>query len=134
MSAPPARTAEKCTPLTVAWVPTGMKAGVRTTPCAVAISPTRAAPSVAKTRKPKPCSVSMRPQSIGREAYHDFRVRKGAATLPSDLILRAERSEASRRMATPAEAAPILRDGRLRNSEGGLLRMRLERARRSLHA
>ena len=30
-----------------AWVPTGMKAGVRTVPWAVAISPVRAAPSVA---------------------------------------------------------------------------------------
>ena len=42
-----------CTPLTVACVPTGMKAGVRTTPCAVAISPRRAAPSVASSLKPK---------------------------------------------------------------------------------
>ena len=32
-----------------------MKAGVRTRPCAVATSPRRAAPSVAKRRKPKPC-------------------------------------------------------------------------------
>ena len=30
MSAPAARTAGRCTPLTVACVPTGMKAGVRT--------------------------------------------------------------------------------------------------------
>ena len=40
-------------PFTVACVPTGMKAGVRTTPCGVAISPRRAAPSVAIRRKEK---------------------------------------------------------------------------------
>jgi len=33
-------------PLERAWVPTGMKAGVRTFPRAVEISPARAAPSV----------------------------------------------------------------------------------------
>ena len=33
MSAPAARTSSGCTPLTVACVPTGMKAGVRTAPC-----------------------------------------------------------------------------------------------------
>ena len=42
------RTSAVVTPFTVACVPTGMKAGVRTTPCGVVISPTRAAPSVAK--------------------------------------------------------------------------------------
>src|ERR1700686_1768649 len=47
MSAPPARTACGSMPLTVAWVPTGMKAGVATRPWGVAISPQRAAPSVA---------------------------------------------------------------------------------------
>src|ERR1700758_5032633 len=50
MSAPEARTSSGCTPLIAACVPTGMKAGVRTTPCAVAISPQRAAPSVAFRR------------------------------------------------------------------------------------
>src|SRR5207244_538097 len=33
-------------PLTVAWVPTGMKTGVSTTPCGVWSRPSRAAPSV----------------------------------------------------------------------------------------
>src|SRR5215469_3657759 len=50
ISAPEARTSSGCTPLIAACVPTGMKAGVRTTPCAVAISPARAAPSVAISR------------------------------------------------------------------------------------
>ncbi len=53
MSAPDARTASGSMPFTVAWVPIGMNAGVRTTPCGVAISPTRAAPSVARRRKEK---------------------------------------------------------------------------------
>src|SRR4051812_9395233 len=60
MSAPDVRTSDRCTPLIAAWVPTGMKAGVRMTPCAVVISPWRAAPSVAKSRKRKACSLSMR--------------------------------------------------------------------------
>src|ERR1700720_4661718 len=51
MSVPPARTSAGRMPLTVAWVPTGMNAGVRTMPCGVASSPQRAAPSVAMRRK-----------------------------------------------------------------------------------
>src|SRR5499433_2955541 len=51
MSAPAARTVSGASPFTVACVPTGMKAGVATAPCAVAISPQRAAPSVAIRRK-----------------------------------------------------------------------------------
>ena len=47
MSAPVARTVSGARPLTVAWVPTGMNAGVRTAPCGVVSSPQRAAPSVA---------------------------------------------------------------------------------------
>src|SRR5260370_26800170 len=50
MSAPAARTSSWYTPLIAPCVPTGMKAGVRTTPCAVLISPARAAPSVAISR------------------------------------------------------------------------------------
>ena len=46
MSAPAARTAGKCTALDRACVPTGMKAGVRMVPRGMAISPSRAAPSV----------------------------------------------------------------------------------------
>ncbi len=38
-------------PLTVPLVPTGMNAGVRISPCVVAMTPDRAAPSVAATRK-----------------------------------------------------------------------------------
>src|SRR5947209_2223331 len=50
ISAPAARTSSWCTPLIAPCVPTGMKAGVRTTPCDVVISPARAAPSVAISR------------------------------------------------------------------------------------
>ena len=45
MSAPVAATSSGNMALTVAPVPTGMKAGVRTTPRGVAIAPARAAPS-----------------------------------------------------------------------------------------
>src|SRR3989442_1622549 len=53
MSAPVARTASGAKPLTVAWVPTGIKAGVATTPCGVTISPRRAVPSTKRRRKEK---------------------------------------------------------------------------------
>src|SRR4051812_46822927 len=46
MSVPVARTSPGGIPFTVACVPTGIKAGVRTLPCSVSISPRRAAPSV----------------------------------------------------------------------------------------
>src|SRR5262245_18131105 len=51
MSAPAARRVCGASPLTVPWVPTGIKAGVATGPCGVVISPQRAAPSVAISRK-----------------------------------------------------------------------------------
>src|SRR5688572_17324453 len=51
MSAPVARTSSTCTALMVAWVPTGMKAGVRMRPWAVTTSPRRAWPSVAIKEK-----------------------------------------------------------------------------------
>src|SRR5687768_13468093 len=47
MSAPLARTSAGFIALTVAAVPTGMKAGVRISPRAMAMTPVRAAPSVA---------------------------------------------------------------------------------------
>ena len=47
MSAPVARTSAGFIALTVAAVPTGMKAGVRISPRRIAIVPVRAAPSVA---------------------------------------------------------------------------------------
>ncbi len=50
-SAPVAATLSGSIALTVAAVPTGMKAGVRMGPCAVRISPVRAAPSKAPIRK-----------------------------------------------------------------------------------
>src|SRR3954471_4760557 len=50
MSAPVARTVPGSSPFTVAWVPTGMNAGVAIVPCAVVISPERAEPSVATRR------------------------------------------------------------------------------------
>src|SRR3990172_4770157 len=51
MSAPAARTCSGSIALTVAAVPTGMKAGVRILPRGVSISPRRAAPSVARMEK-----------------------------------------------------------------------------------
>jgi hypothetical protein len=53
MSAPVDRTVSGARPLTVAWVPTGMNAGVATEPLAVMISPTRVAPLPATRRKEK---------------------------------------------------------------------------------
>ena len=50
-SAPSARTSAGSSVLTVPFVPTGMKAGVRISPCAVRITPARAAPSVASSVK-----------------------------------------------------------------------------------
>src|SRR5690349_18769144 len=53
MSAPLARTASGFIALTVAAVPTGMNAGVRTSPRHMRIRPVRAAPSVAERVKAK---------------------------------------------------------------------------------
>src|SRR6188508_2238539 len=86
MSAPAARTAAVCTPLMVACVPTGMKAGVRTVPCAVAIAPRRAAPSVAVSVKPKSGAIRGLRMS-GREAYHEIRRRKALRLEPCDRLL-----------------------------------------------
>src|SRR5438105_2720565 len=58
MSAPAARTSSWWTPLIAPCVPTGMKAGVRTTPCDVAISPARAPPSVAISRNENGSSIA----------------------------------------------------------------------------
>src|SRR5262245_43849346 len=46
---PSARSSSGSTALTVAFVPTGMKAGVGTSPCAVCTTPARAAPSAARS-------------------------------------------------------------------------------------
>src|SRR5688572_12211768 len=53
MSAPAARTSTGFIALTVAAVPTGMKAGVLISPRRIAIVPARAAPSVAEMEKVK---------------------------------------------------------------------------------
>ena len=53
MSAPSARTWSGYIAFTVACVPTGMKAGVRIVPRGVAMTPVRAAPSVASMVKAK---------------------------------------------------------------------------------
>jgi hypothetical protein len=58
MSAPVARTVSGSMALTVAAVPTGMKAGVRMSPRGVAISPRRAPLSRAFKLKTKPCLTS----------------------------------------------------------------------------
>src|SRR6478736_6400826 len=86
MSAPVASTAAGCMPFTVACVPIGMKAGVRTVPCAVMISPRRAAPSVASSVKPK--SGAIRGLRVsGREAYHEIARRKALRLDPRDRLL-----------------------------------------------
>src|SRR4051794_22201429 len=51
MLAPSARSSSGSTPFTVPFVPTGMNAGVRTSPCAVCSTPARAAPAVAVSVK-----------------------------------------------------------------------------------
>ena len=53
MSAPLARTSSGRIALTVAAVPTGMKAGVRISPRCMAMTPVRAAPSVPEIAKEK---------------------------------------------------------------------------------
>src|SRR4051812_32995318 len=53
MSAPDARTSSGRIALTVAAVPTGMNAGVRISPRSIAITPVRAAPSIAEMEKAK---------------------------------------------------------------------------------
>jgi hypothetical protein len=50
IEAPVARTASAIIAFTVPVVPTGMKAGVAMSPCAVAITPARAAASVVRVR------------------------------------------------------------------------------------
>ena len=68
MSAPVARTSAGFIALTVAAVPTGMKAGVRISPRRIAIVPVRAAPSVAAMVKEKrrgACARALsRPQAL----------------------------------------------------------------------
>src|SRR2546430_17517003 len=49
MVVPSTRSSSGSTVLTVAFVPTGMNAGVGTSPCAVRTTPARAAPSVARS-------------------------------------------------------------------------------------
>src|SRR5438034_7662016 len=49
MVVPSARSSSGSTVLTVAFVPTGMNAGVGTSPCAVCTTPARAAPSAARS-------------------------------------------------------------------------------------
>ena len=60
ISAPASRTSSGARALTAACVPTGMNAGVRTSPCGVASTPARAAPSVAVTVK----EITARPLAI----------------------------------------------------------------------
>ena len=55
--APSALADSGSTPLTVAFVPTGMKAGVRICPCGVVITPVRAIPRAVPIRKWKGVAV-----------------------------------------------------------------------------
>ena len=64
ISAPAPRVSSGDSALTAACVPTGMNAGVRTSPCGVASTPARAAPSVAVTLK----EITARPPAIFRRA------------------------------------------------------------------
>src|SRR5262245_9739561 len=68
MSAPAARTWSMYMAFTVPPVPTGMKAGVRTTPRGMTISPRLAAPSVAISRKENASAIILLvvPGSAGR--------------------------------------------------------------------
>src|SRR6185437_14141874 len=68
ISAPVAATSSGRIAFTVAAVPTGMNAGVSTTPCAVAIRPRRAAPSRASRVKEKSLISSLPQRERGRSA------------------------------------------------------------------
>src|SRR5919109_1229216 len=67
MVVPSSRRRSGSSPLTLAFVPTGMNAGVGTSPCAVRRTPARAAPSVAVTAKlmvfSSPCLATFRAPS-----------------------------------------------------------------------
>ena len=64
--------------LTVAFVPTGMNAGVGTSPCAVCSTPARAAPSVAVERRRRSCALEPVVDARG-ELGVALRVRRQAA-------------------------------------------------------
>src|SRR5690349_5164904 len=107
MSAPVARTAAGCTPFTVACVPIGMKAGVRTVPCAVVISPSRAAPSVAISVKPKFCAIRGLRMS-GREAYHENKRCKALRLDARDRLLH-RLAEGRHHPCAPQDVEPLFR-------------------------
>ena len=88
MSAPVARTSSGCIALTVAAVPTGMKAGVRISPRRMAIAPVRAVPSVAamvkaKRRHPRAMPRWRKP----REQLRNMPIRTTAARVPRPGLL-----------------------------------------------
>ena len=69
IAAPASRTSSGCRLLTLAFVPTGMNAGVGTSPWAVRRMPARAAPSVAVTSKTVTTTAPFR----GTPAHHPLR-------------------------------------------------------------
>src|SRR5213076_1902435 len=72
ISAPSARTSSGSSILTVAFVPTGMNAGVRTSPWAVRRMPERASPSTLSTSK---IAIALKRGELGRddpEPLRDF--------------------------------------------------------------
>jgi len=86
MSAPEARTSPGFIAFTVAAVPTGMKAGVRIFPRRIAISPSRALPSVAWIVKWKRSGMAQRPAlrhvlaqggTMANEALRDMATHRG---------------------------------------------------------
>src|SRR6185369_9195516 len=83
MSAPLARTSSGRIALTVAAVPTGMKAGVRVSPCCMAMTPVRPAPSVAEMLKANRLTSALLAAAAGDALERDSLWRAGARQLTS---------------------------------------------------
>src|SRR5215813_25566 len=105
MSAPLASTASGARPFTVAWVPIGKNVGVATEPCGVAISPRRAAPSVASKRNENASGMRAtlflrglaRPRSLRRSSIQAARAVSGLEQCqqPLEQLRRAWRAAAN---------------------------------------
>src|SRR4051794_28904022 len=88
IDAPAPSSSSGVTPLTAPSVPTGMNAGVSTTPCAVVRRPRRAAPSVARTSNRRsmgrPSGLALRaplPAEVDRAGRHPRRQLQHEAVL-----------------------------------------------------
>src|SRR3954465_9422496 len=133
MSAPAARTSAGFIALPVAAVPTGMNAGVRISPRRMAMTPVRAAPSVAAVEKAKrgresifsPLARRRPPRKAldnGRERRDGVPPLRGDETWPRDRCA-ATRKRESRRKRGRRRWPPIPRPraGR-RKADGGAVR------------